>query len=287
MNNPLTNEFLETLIEPDFAQISAGRFDVLECLGETFLGETYLLSEKKTGKLYVLKTQRDLETAAVNEAELLRGLSHPGLPSFEEVTEQGGVRYIIRKYVDGEPLDKYIEQSPADPALVVSVMLSLCDILEFLHSQPEPIIHRDIKPSNIIYNPSDNSVSLIDFGISRKYSEKAKSDTMHFGTQGFAPPEQYGFAQTDRRSDIFSLGVVLRYWLTGTTDRKAEIKDKSLARIAAKCTAFEPNARYQTAAATKKALRNYKNRVMRRSLAAIAGCFFFGLLNFRRRNSFK
>ena len=274
MNNPPTNEFIETHNEPDFIKISSGRFNVLECIGETLFGDTYLLSEKETGKLYVLKTQRDFEkaTAVVNEAELLFGLSHPGLPIFEEVTPQDGEQYIIREYIDGVPLDKYIEQLPADTKLIISIMISLCDILEFLHSQPQPIIHRDIKPSNIIYNPRDNSVSLIDFGISRKYSKEAKSDTMYFGTKDFAPPEQYGFSQTDRRSDIYSLGVVLRYLLTGTTEREAKIEVKTLAKIAVKCTALAPEARYQTAAAVKKAFRNYKNRIRRRSLAAVAAC---------------
>jgi hypothetical protein len=270
MVNPVVQKFLKTSGGFDF--IDLPRFVVLECLGETHLGETYLLSERETGQLYVLKTQRDLSASTGNEASLLQGLSHIGLPDFDEVTERDGVRYIVRKYIEGETLEELIEKTQ-NHDIIVNIMIQICDILLYLHSQREPIIHRDIKPTNIIFNPKTGVVTLIDFGISRKFSKDVETDTIHIITPKFAPPEQYGFMQTDCRSDIYSLGVVLKYWLTGTANREAKIKNKALSRIVAKCTAFEPEARYKTAAAVKKAFNNYKRRNTRRFLAGIA-CFF-------------
>jgi serine/threonine protein kinase len=284
MNNSFAPDFLETFSEPDFLQLTSSRFDVLECIGDTYSGETYLLSEKDTETLYVLKAKKDSETLEDSclqfyEAELLRGLEHKGLPVFDNVIERDGIKYVLRRYIEGEPLNKYLTNRSADPVQAINIILSLCDILNFLHSQPAPIIHRDIKPSNIIINPLDNSITLIDFGISRKYSENSDNDTTYLGTQKFAPPEQYGFAQTDCRTDIYSLGIVLRYWLTGAIERNAEIKDKALARIVAKSTALAPEMRYQSAAAFKKALNNYKNRTRRRVTAlfaaALAACLVF------------
>jgi hypothetical protein len=152
---------------------------------------------------------------------------------------------------------------------MIDVFISICDILIFLHSQSEPIIHRDIKPSNIIINPETNEAILIDFEISRKFQKDVKKDTVYFGTHEFAPPEQYGFSQTDSRTDIYSFGVVIRYCLTGTANNETKIKDNQLERIASKCTALDPQSRFQSAAALKKALLRYKNRGKRFAVISV------------------
>jgi len=272
------NELFEQFAETSFPPEITARFNAVERIGFNSFGETFVLSEKNTEELYVLKSQKNDETAG-NEAELLRGLEHEGLPSFEKMIEDNGTRYTLRRYIEGESLSKYLAKIQSiDPAEAVSVMLSLCDVLEFLHSQPEPIIHRDIKPSNIIINPENGKVTLIDFVISRKFSESSEYDTVYFGTHKFAPPEQYGFAQTDCRSDIYSLGVVLRYWLKNTTNRNAKIPDKALKRIVAKCTKLDPEARYQTVTELKKDLAKNKNRARRRTITGIASAFSACLL---------
>ncbi|MCL2628451.1 MAG: protein kinase [Oscillospiraceae bacterium] len=260
MNKKLLDSFLSANYEKTiFPPEISGRFTALECIESEF-GETFVMKENTTGDLYVLKTHENSGTEA-DEARLLHGLNHKGLPEFNEVIEQGGTQYTLRRFIKGEPLSEYLTgMHDVNLLQAVNVLISLCDILIYLHNQPEPIIHRDIKPSNIIINPQDNSIMLIDFGIARKYSKNAKQDTTYFGTHQFAPPEQYGFAQTDCRSDIYSVGVLMRYWLTGSTDAKVTIDDKTLEKIAAKCTEIAPKMRFQSAEELKKALFAYKNK---------------------------
>jgi len=205
--------------------------------------QTLLLQEKSTHELFVLKSG----LALTNEAELLYGIEHKNLPSYEKTAEG----FTLRKYISGVSLEEYIVDNNFDITLTIDV----CEVLEFLHSQN--IIHRDIKPSNIIITSESKHVTLIDFGISRKFSENAETDTIILGTQKFAPPEQYGFAQTDNRTDIYALGVVMRYWLTGSADRSAKIEDSELERIVNKCTELSQQLRFQSASELKTTLNQY------------------------------
>ncbi len=260
-------DFNEYILPQEISEI----YDVLECLAQNEYGETYLLTNNNDGKLYVLKCYKKTDDVCnVQEAKLLRGLSHKGIPTFTMETEDEGTIFVIREYAEGTPLNDYLMENQIEEPKAVEILIELCDILTYLHSQPNPIIHRDIKPSNIIINPYSNEIKLIDFGISRAYSEEAETDTFFFGTQKFAPPEQYGFAQTDCRADIYALGVVLRYMMTGTADLKTDIQNKTLRHIATKCCAFSPNSRYQSADAVKRALKRYEKNTKKKVLISIA-----------------
>ena len=107
-------------------------------------------------------------------------------------------------------------------------MEQLCNILKQLHNMNPPIIHRDIKPTNIIVS-NDDVVYLVDFNISREYDENQSVDTVIMGTQGYASPEQCGFAQTDCRSDIYSIGMLMKNILM--VDEYPDKETKSLKRI--------------------------------------------------------
>ncbi|MDR0819011.1 MAG: serine/threonine protein kinase [Oscillospiraceae bacterium] len=272
MSESFTDEFrkdrrsAEKLSLPE--EVTA-RFDVMERLSGNEYGVTLLLSEKAGGKRFVLKCCKKSETPGeTNELELLRGLSHKGLPKYGAEIENGDSLCILYEFAEGVSLSQYMdEREKMDEALSVSVALELCGILSYLHTRPAPIIHRDIKPSNIIINPVNNSVTLIDFGISRRYSRDADTDTAYLGTKKYAPPEQYGFAQTDCRADIYALGVVLCFMLTGEPD--GTITDNGLKRIAEKCTAFSPDDRYQSAEALKRALLKHKNRSWEKAALAV------------------
>lgn len=116
------------------------------------------------------------------------------------------------------------------------MLKQLCECLKILHAQK--IIHRDIKPSNVMLTENE-TVKLIDFSISRIAKENKENDTDFLGTKGYAPPEQFGFGQTDARSDIYSLGVTIQKIL-------GENYDGYLKKILSKCTELDPAKRYQS-----------------------------------------
>lgn len=135
----------------------------------------------------------------------------------------------------------------------------LCDIplCPFICCDP-PIIHRDIKPSNILLTPSDH-VILIDFDASREFDAGKPEDTVLLGTREYAAPEQYGFGQSDARSDIYALGVLLNKMLTGTYPRR-ECPECSLGEIITRCTALLSDQRYASVEELKTALTSRSSK---------------------------
>ncbi len=252
-------DFLVEYNKATFPQEFLAKYEPIECLSQSELGETLLVKNLRTGKLCVCKCFDKEQYPDENEA--LKKMSCQGIPVFLESFEIGGRIYNIREYVEGESLQKLVERENMDERQAISVGEQLCDILACLHGQTPPVIHRDIKPSNVIVH--DGKVSLIDFGISRTFDEAADTDTICLGTREYAPPEQYGFSQTDSRTDIYSLGVLLRFILTGST-KPSVIHHKRLDCIVKKCTSLAPENRYASAQAVKKDLLQARPEVQKR-----------------------
>lgn len=234
-------------------------YEAMECLSSNGTGETLLVKARQTGTYFVAKCYTDKTLIShITESDLLKNLSHLGLPVFIAEYKNDEMLCVVREYVQGIPLDRYTAERKLTQEQVISIGLQLCDILSYLHGQKPPIIHRDIKPQNIIVDTA-GKIKLIDFGISRKYDEYAMEDTLCYGTKYFAAPEQYGFSQTDCRSDIFSLGVLLSWLLTEKLDIKialSKIENKHLREIIKKSTSFAPENRYDSADKVKAALLN-------------------------------
>lgn len=131
---------------------------------------------------------------------------------------------------------------------------SLCDILNCLHSCKPPVIHRDIKPSNIIVN-SDMKVTLIDFNASKKFDSHKNYDTYLMGTAEYAAPEQFGFSQSDERTDIYALGILLNILITGCFPRDV-LCSGAVSKVVTKCTQMEPSQRYSSVIRLKAALKS-------------------------------
>jgi serine/threonine protein kinase len=139
------------------------------------------------------------------------------------------------------------------------VILKLCEILNYLHKQNPPVIHRDIKPQNIILT-DDGKLRLIDLGISRRYHESGKKDTVFMGTEATAAPEQFGYMQTDTRSDIYSLGILMFYLITGSFDiQKIDLYkiEAPLKNIIKRCIKFSPDDRFASINQIKSRLEQY------------------------------
>jgi tRNA A-37 threonylcarbamoyl transferase component Bud32 len=251
------------------------KYEPIECFANNQMGETLLVKDH-SNRPYIAKCYTDSSLLSkTTEGELLKSLRHSGLPSFIEEIRGQNMICVVRQYVRGVPLNRLRERLTREQA--VALAIQLCGVLRYLHEQTPPVIHRDIKPQNIILG-DDGQITLIDFGISRYYDKNAHSDTVCFGTQEFAPPEQYGFSQTDCRADIFSLGVLLGWMLTGQTSDFV-IPDKRLAHIVKKCTAFSPKDRYSSVAAVRRALLNADGHVEKAiARTATAAVFSLGLL---------
>lgn len=234
-------------------------YEAIECLAHTDAGMTLLVESKKADVYYVTKCYTDRTFLShATEADILKKLEHPGLPRFVGEYENEHMLCVVREYVRGIPLDRYAAQHTLSELQTVSFASALCDILSYLHRQTPPIIHRDIKPQNLIVDKKGR-LNLIDFGISRAYDKTAAEDTVCYGTKHFAAPEQYGFAQTDTRTDIFSLGVLIGWLLTGESELKSmfsKIKNRRLLRIVKQCTALAPDARFQSVEQVKRSLQN-------------------------------
>ncbi len=149
------------------------------------------------------------------EADLLVQLKHPNLPDVSDFFEEGGKAYLVMEFIEGKTLEKEQEEAggPLDENRVMGWALQLCDVLGYLHTQPQPIVFRDMKPSNVMITRS-GQIKLIDFGIARIFKSTAAKDTTSLGSRGYAPLEQYGRGQSDARSDIYALGATLFDLLT-------------------------------------------------------------------------
>ncbi len=152
----------------------------------------------------------------LREALLLARLQHASLPVIYDYFIEDGYWYLVMDYIPGPTLSAYMHKhAPLQPLEALNYAMQLCDVLEYLHKQTPPVVFRDLKPSNIILSP-DGRVMLVDFGIARYFKAGQMNDTAEFGSPGYAPPEQYkGEAQTDGRSDLYSLGVILHEMLSG------------------------------------------------------------------------
>ena len=183
------------------------------------------------------------------------------LPRVEATYEMPNEFVVVCDYVPGENLEQLVAtRGHLDKAAALQIVAQLCEAVGALHARG--IIHRDISPTNVIV--AADGAHLIDLGIARFRVEGATRDTTQLGTYGFASPEQYGFAQTDARSDVYSLGRMLGYLLTGVAPAEGEkyeaaLEDDSLVppdlrAVIQRASAMEPSARYQSAGAFAAAL---------------------------------
>ena len=220
-------------------------FAVIEVMSTKNNGKVLQLRHRQTGKDMVLRSYPHPITAY----ETLVKIRCANLPEIYDaiVVEDGQI--VLEEHISGMTVAQIMDMSRYHKQGARRVMTSLCHAMSVLHSRG--LVHRDIKPENVIV--SDNGrVVLIDFNASR-HAGDGNRDTVIMGTVGYVSPEQLGISQTDARTDIYAAGVLYNVMLTGQHP-SVSIASGRAGRIVRKCTAVNPNDRYQTAEALCSAL---------------------------------
>lgn len=253
----------------EIGSVIGGKYKILNVIGKGGMSVVYLARDERVNRQWAIKeiSKKANKDFALDkkEIEMMKKLNHPHLPGIVDVIESGETLLIVMDYIEGQSLeDIFEEQGAQPPELVIEWGIQLCDALGYLHSQSPPIIYRDMKPANVMLKP-DGNVVLIDFGAAREYKPDQLKDTIAFGTIGYAAPEQYREDdQSDARTDIYCLGVLLFQILTGKNPHELQpIRDvdpslsSGLEMIVWKCTQVKKEERYQSAAELRYALEHF------------------------------
>jgi serine/threonine protein kinase len=263
-----------------------GRYRIVDILGQGGMGSVYRAMDENLGVEVAVKenlfTTDEYSRQFRLEAVILASLRHPNLTRVTDhfvIGDQG--QYLVMDYIEGEDLRQRMERIstiPEEEAILIGASVS--DALSYLHSRKPPVLHRDIKPGNVKIAP-DGQVFLVDFGLAKLVQgSQATTTGARAMTPGYSPPEQYGTARTDPRSDIYSLGATLYAALTSvipedglarvmdniqlTSIRKRNPKiSRRLSSVIEKAMEAYPDDRYQTADEFRQALLSSSTRTQR------------------------
>lgn len=193
-----------------------------------------------------------------------RGLRCPNLPRVAACTTDAEKTCVLMERLPGRTLEDYVRAAGASVELAQDAIAQVAAAVGCLHAglgTGAPLIHRDLKPSNVMVVGGQDGIArtfvVIDLGIARAWRPGADSDTLKLGTRSYAPPEQFGFGQTGVRSDVYALGALLYFCLTGEDPepgRAAEALARrpgvppELAQVVARAMSFDPKDRYASAA---------------------------------------
>lgn len=217
----------------------------------------HIVKSTLDNKIFIKKT---VEKDNYEIYKKIKELNIPNIPEIYEIIILEDKLIIIEEYINGYSLKEVLDKNETlDEKKVIQCTLDLLSILKKLHSSKPIIIHRDIKPANIMIS-NDGILKLIDFDISRIHKKEQSVDTIVLGTHGFAAPEQFGFNQSDERTDIYSIGITMNVMVTGYMPTQV-LYDGSLGRIIRKCIEMDPKKRYQTIDLLKESLLKEKFKV--------------------------
>jgi len=262
------------------------RYRIVEILGQGGMGSVYRAVDENLGVDVAVKenlfTTDEYARQFRLEAVILANLRHPNLPRVTDhfvIGDQG--QYLVMDYIEGEDLRQRMERQGnilEDEAILLGA--SICDALTYLHTRKPPILHRDIKPGNVKITP-EGHIFLVDFGLAKVlHGSQATTTGARAMTPGYSPPEQYGTARTDPRTDIYSLGATMYASLTGiipedglaramdntqlTPLRKRNSKiSRRLSAAIEKAMGIDPADRFQNAEEFKRALLGSKSKTQR------------------------
>lgn len=234
---------------------------VYECLKKSEDSSTFLVKETATGILCVLKWGRNRQAEFLrNEMEIMKKMADrklSGIPKAYRIFEENGEVYLVREYIEGMSLAQMVLQKGGiSEAEICRISRKICQTAEQFQNPDEPMIHRDIKPENIVVTPG-GEVVFIDFGTMRSYKKDGSRDTFVVGTRGTAAPEQYGYTQTDQRTDVYAIGQTMLYMVSESYEMNQLSEcavSRRMKKIIEKACSFEPDKRYGDAAQLRRAV---------------------------------
>ncbi len=236
-------------------------YQILSCTYEKAKKSCYLAANRETDQKYLLKicSNDNAHDILKTEYQKLCQLAEAYPDEYQKPVYQkeNEVEYLLRHYIPGMDLETYQEQCrELSIQVILRITVQLCEIVEKLHILKPSLLHRDIKPQNLIID-DNGRLHLIDFETARNYSANKSKDTLFFGTEGNAAPEQYGYSQSDARTDVYGIGKVLDFlYRENSIYRTCTLKTgKKLKKIIVTATAFDPAHRYQSVSEMKYALK--------------------------------
>lgn len=253
---------------------------VYECLKESEDSSTFLVKETATGILCVLKWGRNRQTEFLrNEMEIMKKMADrklSGIPKAYRIFEENGEVYLVREYIEGMSLAQMVLQKGGiSEAEICRISRKICQTAEQFQNPDETMIHRDIKPENIVVTPG-GEVVFIDFGTMRSYKKDGSRDTFVVGTRGTAAPEQYGYTQTDQRTDVYAIGQTMLYMVSESYEMNQLSEcavSRRMKKIIEKACSFEPDKRYGDAAQLRRAVEkcqaNNRKKVYKKAGAVL------------------
>lgn len=195
-----------------------------------------------------------------NEMEIMKKMADrklSGIPKAYRIFEENGEVYLVREYIEGMSLAQMVLQKGGiSEAEICRISRKICQTAEQFQNPDEPMIHRDIKPENIVVTPG-GEVVFIDFGTMRSYKKDGSRDTFVVGTRGTAAPEQYGYTQTDQRTDVYAIGQTMLYMVSESYEMNQLSEcavSRRMKKIIEKACSFEPDKRYGDAAQLRRAV---------------------------------
>ncbi|TAH67728.1 MAG: serine/threonine protein kinase [Anaerolineaceae bacterium] len=241
------------------------KYRIIKLLGQGGTAEVYLAEHIKLNTFRAIKhisKHHPLYKLQLKEAQILKDLKHSCIPIVYDIEEDEDGSYIVEQYLEGVTLKEYVtERNYLHDDIIIHFALQLCDLIKYLHSVKRPILYLDLKPDNIIV--TDRTIKLIDFG-SAMFRDEAETVTEHYGTIGYAAPELYGKASLDERCDVYGIGMLMYYMITGKTlSASGETTEhidfinkstKKLKRIISRCLRYNPSLRYASVSGLEQQL---------------------------------
>jgi len=283
------------------------RYEIVRRIGGGGMGAVYLAKDRNLGD--AARAVKEMIESNIDDAQhekaiadfkreslLLTELEHPSIPTvydyfYDDASERF---YLVMKFIPGSDLSSRLRHAPGgriDEPTVTEWGIQVADVLEYLHTRPQPIIYRDLKPANLMIDSNNNRIMLIDFGIARWVNKKEKGVTA-VGTMGYAPPELFS-GQADARVDIYSLGATMFHLLTGSdpqdnpllifdftkNPRPRQINpalSSEIERLLIRAVEYKPEHRFQSGAELREALASHLEKLRSGQVSYGAPAFELG-----------